>query len=199
MPSAVQLARPALAAIAALAALAPHTAAAQDCDTCGVREAPRALRATATLAPAGEPGDPLVISGTVFQPDGRTPVPGAVVYAYHANAAGVYPKRGGESGIARWHGYLRGWARTDARGRFEFRTVRPGTYPTRAEPAHVHFELLAPDGRGYAINDLIDDADPLVDARWRARMSNRGGSGIARFTRDAAGVWHARRDVVLER
>ena len=174
-------------------------AAAQDCDACGVREAPRALPSAAIIAPAGEPGEPLLIRGTVFRPDRRTPARDVIVYAFHTNAGGIYPKRGDEQGYGRWHGYLRAWARTDAQGRYEFRTIRPGTYPTRAEPAHVHMEIQTSDGRAYSINDIVDVADPLVDDRYRRRLlHHRGGSGVAPFTRDSAGVWHVRRDIVLE-
>ena len=51
----------------------------------------RGLPAAATIPPAGEAGERLVLSGRVLEPDGTTPAPGVVVYAYHTNAAGVYP------------------------------------------------------------------------------------------------------------
>jgi len=124
---------------------------------------------------------------------------GSAENAYHTNTNGVYPKRGDDRGYARWHGYIRGWALTDSRGRFEFETIRPGTYPTRAEPAHVHFEIRPPGTDGSTVDDLVAADDPLVNARYRAAVRDRGGSGIASFTRDAAGVWHARRDIVLRR
>ncbi len=172
----------------------------QDCDGCGVREAPENLRTSATIPPSGEPGTPLVISGTVFLADGRTPAAGVIVYAYHTNAEGRYPKRGDETGYARWHGYLRGWVITGPDGRFEFRTIRPGTYPEGGEPAHLHMEVR-PSGKtqGYAIADLVDERDPLVTAGYRARASRSGGSGIVRFIRNVDGTWRAKRNIVLER
>jgi len=36
---------------------------------------------TATIAPSGEPGEPLVVAGRVFAPDGQRSVAGVVVYA----------------------------------------------------------------------------------------------------------------------
>ena len=191
-----------LIALSIALALPPGGAAdAQDCPACGVREAPRKLSSSTVIAPPGEPGERLVISGTVFRADGRTPAPGVVVYAYHTNAAGIYPKRGNERGYARWHGYLRGWVRSDARGRYEFRTIRAATYPSRVEPAHVHLEVRTPNGREYDLTAIVDSADPLVTPEYRrlaARINTRGGEGIVPFRRDSAGVWHARRDIVLE-
>jgi hypothetical protein len=65
----------------------------------------------ARIAPAGEAGEPLVISGQVFDPSGLAAVPNIVVYAYHTDMKGLYTP----SGAAR-PPRLRGWARTDAEG-----------------------------------------------------------------------------------
>jgi hypothetical protein len=85
----------------------------------------------ARIAPAGEPGEPLVISGQVFDPSGLHAVPNIVVYAYHTDIKGLYTP----SGAAR-PPRLRGRARTDAEGRYEFRTIRPAPYPGDGPPAH---------------------------------------------------------------
>lgn len=44
----------------------------------------------ARIAPVNEVGEPMVITGRVVARDG-TPRVGAVVYAYHTDARGVYP------------------------------------------------------------------------------------------------------------
>lgn len=122
-----------------------------------------------------------------------------VVYAYHTNAAGVYPpSTGPASAEGRRHGYLRGWVRTNERGEYRFTTIRPGTYPSRADPAHVHFIVKEPGRREYWIDDVVFTDDPLVDARYRGRVQNRGGNGISTPTRDADGTWRVRRDIRLE-
>jgi hypothetical protein len=99
---------------------------------------PEQIRPVARIAPASEPGTPLVIHGRVLGADGKTPLPGVVVFAYQTDRGGVYNARG-ESG---WR--LRGWARSDAQGRFEFRTIRPGSYPGTRNPAHVHLTIEGP-------------------------------------------------------
>src|SRR5512134_1672562 len=58
-----------------------------DCEWCGTGEAPAALTSTMRIG-VGEPGERLVITGTIYQNDGRTPAAGVVLYAYHTNAAG---------------------------------------------------------------------------------------------------------------
>lgn len=153
---------------------------------------------SAVIPPEDEPGERLILTGTVFAPDGRTPVSGVVVYAHHTNAHGVYPKRGDEQGWARRHGYLRGWVVTNARGQYQFDTIRPAPYPGGDIPAHIHLTVKESDRQEYWIDDVVFADDPLVDDRFRARVGDRGGSGIIHLTRDAAGTWQGRRDIVLE-
>ena len=153
-----------------------------------------------TIASASEPGHRMILSGRVFKPDGRTPAPNVIVYAYHTNAAGVYPAASDATSAAgRRHGVLRGWTRTNAHGEYRFTTIRPGTYPSRIDPAHIHMIVKEPDRQEYWIDEVVFTDDPLVDARYRARAQNRGGNGIITPTRDANGTWQARRDITLER
>jgi len=169
------------------------------CEWCGAAEVSAGVGASARLAPAGEPGIALEISGTVYGPDGKTPAVGVMIYAYHTNASGVYAKRGGETGNARRHGYLRGWVRTDAQGRYRFTTIRPAAYPGRSDPAHIHLTVTPPGGAESWIDSIEFDDDPLLTPAERARRRNTGGAGIVRLVTDARGVQHAVRDIILER
>ena len=151
------------------------------------------------IPPAAEPGDPLILSGVVYQKDGRTPAPGVIVYAYHTNTGGVYPTRGDEQGWASRHGYLRGWVKTNERGEYRFETIRPGGYPGRTDPAHIHMIVKEPDRQEYWIDEVVFEDDPRVTERYRTAQQNRGGNGIIRLTREQSGGWSGRRDIILER
>ncbi|MGH7586046.1 MAG: intradiol ring-cleavage dioxygenase [Gemmatimonadales bacterium] len=191
--------------VSLLAAASPAPAQSRpdlfDCENCEAihEHSFEGLPSSTVIPPPGEPGERLVLVGRVLQADGTSPAPGVIVLAYHANAAGAYPKRGDERGWGRWQGYLRGWVKTDAEGRYRFETVRPGPYPGRSEPAHIHMIVKEPDRREYWIDDVVFEDDPRVTAAYRARVGSRGGPGIVRPTGDASGVWHATRDIVLER
>ena len=117
---------------AAKAGLRPEDAHGQDLEYIAAleraqRERPVAIGSRSRIAPIGEPGAPLVVRGCAIEEDGITPIAGAIVFAYHTGKDGRYDRPG--SGPHSWR--LKGWARTDAGGHFEFTTIRPGAYPNR--------------------------------------------------------------------
>jgi protocatechuate 3,4-dioxygenase beta subunit len=149
---------------------------------------PAKLSSVARIAPANEPGVPLIIEGVVKSAR-DAPIANVIVYGYHTNRGGVYPAAGNR------HGTLKGWAITDAQGRYRFDTIRPGAYPGRDIPEHVHMHVIEPGAGTYYVDDLRFLDDPLLTEANR-RTDPRGGNGLSMpVSRD--GVWHARRDIVL--
>ncbi len=139
---------------------------------------PATIGTVARIAPPEEPGTPLVIHGRVLAHDARTPVPGAIVFAYHTDRDGLYDNPG--SGPHSWR--LRGWSRTDEDGRFEFLTVRPGPYPAGRVPAHVHLVVFANDAR-YHAGELRFEDDTFVTDRERRESRGEGRFGAIRPVR----------------
>lgn len=184
--------RPAAAQPASKPALRPSA-----CEGCGAWDAPAGLTWSGRIASAAEPGIPLIVRGTVYRPDGRTPASGVLVYAYHTNAAGVYPPGGSGTGHAQRHGRLRGWVRTDSSGHYQFTTIRPAPYPGRTDPAHIHLTVTPPGGEERWIDTIEFDDDPRLTAAERAKRERLGGSGIVRVSRDRDGTQRATRDIVL--
>lgn len=168
------------------------------CEWCGAAEAPGDLDWRTTLAGPDEPGERLVLEGTVREPDGATPAAGVLLYVYHTNAEGRYEPRGEAPGNERRHGALRGWVRTGEDGRYRVKTIKPAPYPNRREPAHIHITVTPPGGEEDWIDSVVFDDDPLLTADELDRGTGRGGSGVVTLTRDADDVLHAVRDIVLE-
>ncbi|MFN0149533.1 MAG: hypothetical protein ACKVU1_02345 [bacterium] len=159
---------------------------------------PATIATAARIAPATELGEPLRIEGTVVDGRGK-PAAGVIVYAYHTDARGLYPplERARGAALVR-HGRIRGWALTDASGRYRFDTIRPASYPESTIPQHVHMHIIEVGRCTYWIDDLLFADDPHLTAEERDRIQNpRGGPGIATPQRDSTGCWIATRDIVL--
>ena len=164
---------------------------------------PKLISATDTSPAWYEPGEKLLLTGTIYQHDGKTPASGVLLYYYHTNTEGRYvhvpeqkrsmpPNERGHT-----HGYIRGWVKTGADGKYFIYTTRPGAYPGETEPAHVHATIKEPnDLKEYYIDEFVFDDDPLLTPDHRQRMDNRCGSGILRLV-EFDGMKIGKRDLVL--
>lgn len=135
-----------------------------------------------------EPGERLLFSGTVYEPDGKTPAPGVDLLIYHTDVQGLYRHEGSRGGGNA--GTSRLWARlrTDARGRYELRTIKPGPYPDQRIPAHIHIEAEKPGYRKLVL-EVVFEGDPLVTGAYRRadvgiRPLKKGADGALRCVYD---------------
>lgn len=126
----------------------------------------------ARLDDGKEDGEILFMQGTVFDVDGK-PLPNALVEVWHANRLGNYSFF--DSTQSDFN--LRRSIRTDADGRYQFRTIMPvgysvppggatdtllqqlGRHGTR--PAHIHFFVTA-DGHRKLTTQINIDGDPFL-------------------------------------
>lgn len=132
---------------------------------------PLQITSSSRIAPESEPGTPLSIRGVVVEPDGRTPAKGVVVHAYHRDDHG-FDFGLDDSELTTWR--LQGWARTDAEGRFEFKTIRPAPDHMGREGAHVHFTLES-EKLGHQWAHVIFFADdPRVSGSQRQESAKAG-------------------------
>src|SRR5918998_5364660 len=102
-----------------------------------------------------------------FDADGKTPVEGVTLHVYHTDARGLYSEKDGQGGPP--DPRLKGSMKTDGDGRYEFRTIRPASYPNSRNPQHIHAKVY---GAGYAerwIPEYWFDDDPLIDAATREK------------------------------
>lgn len=150
-----------------------------------------------TLVDFNEAGPKLKIIGTIYLPDGKTPAKNVILYIYHTNQNGIYPTHGDETGWARRHGYIRGWVKTDTDGTYTFYTLKPGAYPSRAEPAHIHIIILEPDGKYYWIGSYFLEDDPLLTDKQRSISSPRGGNAGVLKLREENNLLVGERNIVL--
>jgi len=158
---------------------------------CGSCIAPASLKSFTVIPEPGEPGEPLIVEGTIFEPDGVTPASGVGFFVYHTDATGHYNAWDDESDPR-----LHGWLRTDDRGRYEFRTIRPAPYAHQKIPAHIHGSYWSASCPEHWIDDYFFADDTLLSPEMRATAS-KPFAQVVDVRRDGAGVWHARRDIRL--
>jgi protocatechuate 3,4-dioxygenase beta subunit len=113
-------------------------------------------------------GQRIIVSGRVLDEDGRA-VPNTVMEIWQANAAGRYIHKKDQ-----WDAPLdpnftgAGRVITDAEGRYQFVTVRPGAYPwgnhhNAWRPAHIHLSLLGPAFATRIVTQMYFPDDPLIE------------------------------------
>lgn len=159
---------------------------------------PANLESRARIAPRDEKGERMVLSGRVLDAQGE-PRAKVIVYAYHTDAGGIYPRPAKSlGGAADRHGRLRGWALSDADGRYSFETIRPAPYPGGSAPAHVHMHVIERGCATYYIDEILFTDDPILKPQVRDSQPRRGGSGVVTPAR-VAGVWQVTRDIHLGR
>jgi protocatechuate 3,4-dioxygenase beta subunit len=122
------------------------------------------------------------MTGTAFTFTGSvvdtscTPVAGAVVDIWQADASGAYDNAG--------YG-LRGHIATAANGGFTFETVIPGEYPGRTE--HIHVKVTPPGGttlttQMYFPGVAANDADGIFSPSLVLSMTPAGDGYVGTFT-----------------
>lgn len=127
-----------------------------------------------SIARSGTPGVPLAVSGVVRDAQGR-PVADAMVDVWQASPVGLYENQD----PTQENMNLRGRFRTDAEGRYHFRSVRPAGYPVptdgpcgvllRAQqrhpnrPAHLHFMVSKP-GHKVLVSQVYADDDENLES-----------------------------------
>jgi protocatechuate 3,4-dioxygenase beta subunit len=89
--------------------------------------------------------------------------------------------------------------KTGPDGRFEYRTIRPASYPGSTIAAHVHTQLW---GGGYPPQwntDLLFEGDPYLTAKERSDSEALGRFAFIRpASKDERGVRHAVHDLRLK-
>jgi protocatechuate 3,4-dioxygenase beta subunit len=137
----------------------------------------------------------LAVNGVVYKTDGK-PAANVIIYVYHTDQSGIYAKKGNEKGWGKRHGYIRGWLRTNEKGEYTFFTLRPGAYPGRQAPEHIHVTIKEPDKNEYWIDEYVFDDDPLLTDKERRSCQDRGGSGILKMEH-VGNILKAQRNIYL--
>ena len=127
----------------------------------------------------------LILTGKVFQLDGRTPASDVVIYYWHTDDSGLYSSNDLIPYQAKEHGKLRGWVKSDKSGNYTIKTSRPDAYPNDNIPQHIHLSIKEPDIINEYYADLYFDDDPLyLKHKKKYGKLDRAGTEILRIVLD---------------
>ena len=133
------------------------------------------------LADAATKGTRIVVHGRVLATDCETPIAGAVIDLWQADAEGRYDNDG-HTGRVPGPLMLRGKQSSTAEGMYAFRSILPGHYLNGPQyrPAHVHAKVSAPGYRTlttqlYFDGDPYNAIDPFIRAGLVMKMSDSPG------------------------
>ncbi len=162
---------------------------------CGSCTVPKDISSQVTLAPKDEPGDRIIISGTIYKEDGVTPAAGITLFLYQTDAGGYYHRPKEDVFDPR----LRSWLRTGKDGRYVIHTIRPiPEVLAPEEPAHIHAHVFGPGIAEHFLKEFWFEGDPRIKPDENEKMSKLGVySPILHLTRDKSGVLVGRRDIRL--
>jgi len=160
----------------------------------GAKDAPANVSWKTLMSKESDKGEQMTISGTVYQVDGKTPAPNILIYLYHTDIEGYY----GRNGDKHRHGRYRSWMLTDAKGRYEFQTIKPAPYPENRFAAHIHFTLTSTTLKEDWIDSILFEGDTLITAREREMAGSKGGfNPIVKLEKGSNGIWQATRNIQL--
>jgi protocatechuate 3,4-dioxygenase beta subunit len=159
----------------------------------GAIEAPADVSWRTELPVTKGDGDRIRIAGTVFASDGKTPSPNTLIYFYHTDKFGIYGR-----GNEHKHGRYRGWLLTDEKGRYEFSSIRPASYPNSTQSQHIHMTVTTLDKREDWIDSILFEGDRFITSRERQESGKRGGfQPIVTLTKGSDEIMTATRDILI--
>lgn len=160
-------------------------------DYWGARSAPADVGWRTRLSTDSDKGDRILIGGTIYKVDGKTAAANTLIYLYHTDALGIY----GRAGEHR-HGRYRGWMLTDERGRYEFESILPASYPNSTIAKHIHMTLTTLEKREEAVDSILFEGDRFLTARER-EMHRGGFDPVLRLVKGSDGIGRGIRDLRL--
>jgi protocatechuate 3,4-dioxygenase beta subunit len=103
----------------------------------------------------------------VYKADGKTPAEGIILFFYHTDATGHYNQEDDPNDPR-----LKGWVKTDAKGHYQFTTIKPAPYPQLNTPAHIHVHLFNKNIAENYIDDFWFDGDKLIREADQKRFAS---------------------------
>ena len=130
-------------------------------------------------------GTPIVLKGSIFKENGKTPVNNALVEIWHCDENEVYDNASDEY-------KYRGGQKTKADGKYEFKSILPVPYkadPTNESswrPAHIHMRVSVPNQQDLITQIYFKGGKYVETDKWAS--SPQAVNRVLTITKNKAGV-----------
>lgn len=160
---------------------------------CGSCTLPKNISSHVRLVSKNEPGEPLIISGIVYDKDGVTPDSGVTLFVYQTDAGGYYHRP--EENV--FHPRILGWLRTGRDGRYEIQTIMPAPeILVPNEPAHIHAHIFGNGMPEHFLHEFWFQGDSRIPEEEMKRSAQLGDfSPIVRLKKGKDGVARGLRNI----
>jgi catechol 1,2-dioxygenase len=114
---------------------------------------------------ANSNGTPIVLKGTIFKEDGKTPINNATVEIWHCDENEIYDNASDDY-------KYRGGQKTKADGKYEFKSILPVPYKADPKdesswrPAHIHMRVSVPNQQDLITQLYFKDGKYVDTDRW---------------------------------
>lgn len=160
---------------------------------CGSCSAPKKIGPQVVIVTDKEPGDRIILSGTIFKDDGVTPDSGVTLFIYQTDAGGYYHRPKEDVFQPR----IFGWIRTAADGRYEIHTIKPAPeILVPNEPAHIHVHIFGKGMQEHFLHEFWFQGDSRIsteDVRQFSPLATF--SPVVKLTRGDDGIWRGIRNI----
>jgi protocatechuate 3,4-dioxygenase beta subunit len=138
---------------------------------CGSCTLPKGISPQLWLVSGDEPGEAIILSGTIYDADGVTPDSGITLFVYQTDAGGYYHRPKEDV----FHPRIFGWLRTDQSGHYEIHTIKPAPEILAAdEPAHIHVHIFGKGMQEHFLHEFWFKGDPRIAIDQQQRLSKLG-------------------------
>ncbi len=144
----------------------------------------------ADIIPKGSTGKVMNLSGTVYGADGKTPLKDVLIEAWQCDEHMTYDNTSDDYAF-------RGAVKSDAKGRYKFRTIIPVPYKDGGDwrPAHIHMRVSSPHHQDL-ITQVYFKGDPHIAGDFAAN-TNSSASRILEIKSLASGEHDVHFDITL--
>ncbi len=159
---------------------------------CGSCSQPREISSTVQLPPADEPGEPVILTGTIFKKDGVSPDSGITLFLYQTDAGGYYHRPKEDV----FHPRIYGWIRTDNTGCYEIHTIKPAPeIAAPNEPAHIHVHIFGKGIPEHFLHEFWFEGDTRITKEDSTGFTKLGSfSPIVTLKKGDDGIWRGTRN-----